>query len=1118
MMKRALVLGIAMMVISIFAKNSFSATYYVRSDGGTGTQCDGTHDAPYPGTGTAQPCAFNHPNWPLPLVGQSTAKRIAGGDTVVIKQGNYMIGCGSGSNCTQADINITNTGDCYSAWTYDCRPQSIPSGTAANHTKIYGEGYDTGCATAKAQLYGNKGASYMMSVANSSYVDVSCVEITDHFKCEMGGMNPPTACDGISAYGKDGIYGTGSSNISLTNVNIHGLAQYGIRAGGVNTWTLTGVKLRANGYGGWNGDDGSTPGFKGTFVLDKSTVDYNGCNESYPSFDLADCWGQSGSHSGYGDGIGFGNGEIGNWTIRDSSISHNTQDGFDGLHGSGSSSLFVQRSLFEGNAGQPLKSTSATNIENSVIISNCGYFHGQPFTSFVSDCRANTGISLIVDAGRVHKISNSTIVDNTNVAVYSQGSNCDSKTKVILRNNIFYGGRNFSQDTAYNPSGDNRLSTFYYAGGSDGNGAGSCGTLGIDEDYNIVYGFKNNNSKCVGMHSQCGVDPKFVQPLAMGPVTYETGNNVYSKLPLQSLSPAIGANTADETISLQGAQNDYTNYDRGLVWNDGGYELKDPIITTTYYVRPDGGTTAQCTGLADAAYSGSGTAKNCAYSSVFWALPIAGSAPAVFKGGDTLIVKAGNYPMGHGAPNATNGVTTSCNSAYPWDCFMKPIPSGPDKDHPTKILGAGWDTGCASAPQLYGVERAAQIFNLNGSNNIEIQCLEITDHDPCSWTGPNECYKGGYPYGDWAQTGISASDSQSVYINNVNIHGLAVDGIHAGRLKDWTIENSKLVGNSLAGWDGDIGSSSSDSGTMNFIKTTISFNGCAETYPGNNPYGCFSSSQGGYGDGLGTQSTGGDWIFDHVDISHNTSDGLDLLYHNGQGTITIKNSRMEGNAGNQVKSSTSTVIQNSKLIGNCDYFYNNPITYTGGEGFDHCRALGNTLAVAYSPGMSVTIDDSTITGHGDVLVQSSGTSCNGSEQLVSRNNILYGGTDFTGGDLTSMYYAAGATGDSDGPCGNLAMDNSYSLVYGTRDNSRDCFGSTMICQDPRFIGPLSGDVWNVGISSSSPAINKGSFLSGVSELDYSDYDRGTIWDIGALEYQNSKGVRYPPLVTNKTAY
>ena len=45
------------------------------------------------------------------------------------------------------------------------------------------------------------------------------------------------------------------------------------------------------------------------------------------------------------------------------------------------------------------------------------------------------------------------------------------------------------------------------------------------------------------------------------------------------------------------------------------------VEAATYYVRADGGTTAQCSGLANAAYPGSGNGQACAWHHPFDALP-----------------------------------------------------------------------------------------------------------------------------------------------------------------------------------------------------------------------------------------------------------------------------------------------------------------------------------------------------------------------------------------------------------------------------------------------------------------------------------------------------------------
>ncbi len=548
--------------------------------------------------------------------------------------------------------------------------------------------------------------------------------------------------------------------------------------------------------------------------------------------------------------------------------------------------------------------------------------------------------------------------------------------------------------------------------------------------------------------------------------------------------------------------------------------LASPSFAATYYVRVDGGTSTQCTGLKDAAYPGSGTGQACAFNHPQWALAPIGNNPSKLAGGDTLIVDGSSgaqYMIGYQAPN-TNDLD-KCDKFYPWDCRMRAIPSGPDAAHPTRILGKGWDTGCAARPQFWANELLPQVLDLTGSNNVEIQCLEVTDHSACTFYGgqpTTACKRGGgnYPYGAQADYGLYAQDSSNVLLKNVNIHGFGIGGVHAGRLKDWTLENVDIIANSFVGWDGDIGANNSyDSGSMTFTNVKIQYNGCGETYPGKQPYNCISQGQGGYGDGIGTHVTGGNWVFNNSDISFNTSDGLDLLYHDFTGSIVIKRSRFEGNAGNQVKGGASTVsLENSIAVGNCDYFQNNPITWNSST-FMHCRAYGNTAAFTLGVGNQVSILNSTLTSRGDVLIETGGDSCNGTEKVKVSNSIFLGNQKWYNGDKVSYYYGTGATGNGDGPCGPILHQTDHSIVFNVKDNYCPP-GTGNICSDPKFVGPLSGNDWGIGLQSASPARDKAAQLVGVSSLDFNNFDRGTPWDMGALEYGSVSSVNPNPVPTN----
>jgi len=408
----------------------------------------------------------------------------------------------------------------------------------------------------------------------------------------------------------------------------------------------------------------------------------------------------------------------------------------------------------------------------------------------------------------------------------------------------------------------------------------------------------------------------------------------------------------------------------------------------TYYVRTDGGTAGQCTGLSDAPYPGSGDNQACAWSHPFWALDAYGNWK--IQGGDTLLIHSGSYRMGFGAPN-----TGWCDAAGAYECHLPPLPSGPDSSHPTRVLGVGWEQGCASPPELWGAERPWQILSLDGTSNAVVGCLEITDHSGCVEGHPDpaiHCRRDMDPFGDWAPVGIYAADSSHVLLSNLDIHGLAWAGVHAGRLSDWTVENVRIAGNGGVGWDGDIGQSA-NTGSLIFRKFTVEWNGCGETYPQGEPYGCWAQTAGGYGDGVGLGATGGDWFFEDAIFRYNTSDGLDMLYVRlPPSSIQVRRTQAYGNAGDQIKVNGPTRIENSLMVSQCGFFNGKPFTYH----VDNCRAGGSALALNVRKGNQVSVINSTIVGQGDCLclIECDSGDCDGSETFILQNNIFMGYPEF----------------------------------------------------------------------------------------------------------------------------
>ena len=434
--------------------------------------------------------------------------------------------------------------------------------------------------------------------------------------------------------------------------------------------------------------------------------------------------------------------------------------------------------------------------------------------------------------------------------------------------------------------------------------------------------------------------------------------------------------------------------------------VASPALAATYYVRVDGGSTTQCTGLADAPAAGA-KARACAWRHPQLALPP--GARARIAGGDTLIIGPGSYMIGWGAPG-TAGSSDACYAEASYDCGPSPIPSGPSPTQRTRVLGQGVDGGCAKPPQLWGTERVNAVINLEGSSNIELGCLEITDHSDCVEFHADSavrCQRDAAPFGPWAAAGISASNSHDVLLHDLNIHGLAGRGLIAGGLRNWTVERVKLIANGWAGWDGDIGAGSSNSGDIVLRQVEIAWNGCGQTWRTGRTHGCWAQEGGGYGDGLGTAKTGGRWLVEDSQIHHNTSDGLDLLYLDGKpgSSVTVRRVLAAGNAGNQVKTRGTTLIEDSVVIGNCFYFDGRDSMKDG----DQCRALGNAVSIGLVSGQPATLRHNSITGEGDCLLLTEGGDAG--SRVVLEDNVLVGQPDRRAnrqgraGELSCGHYA-----------------------------------------------------------------------------------------------------------------
>src|ERR1039458_2606451 len=168
---------ISIAIFFLLSTPAWSVTYYIRDGGSTPTNCTGTTNAVYSGSGTGQPCAIIHPSWVFGAAG-GTAGLISGGDTVYIvgdsdtspgSQAKYLIGFGM--------PNEPNTAICDISYPYACILNNLPAGSDAGHpTSIIGIG------THQPQLWGNDRVQQVLT-ADNNYITLQNLEITDHSTC-----------------------------------------------------------------------------------------------------------------------------------------------------------------------------------------------------------------------------------------------------------------------------------------------------------------------------------------------------------------------------------------------------------------------------------------------------------------------------------------------------------------------------------------------------------------------------------------------------------------------------------------------------------------------------------------------------------------------------------------------------------------------------------------------------------------------------------------------------------------------------------------------------------------------------------------------------------------------
>lgn len=549
--------------------------------------------------------------------------------------------------------------------------------------------------------------------------------------------------------------------------------------------------------------------------------------------------------------------------------------------------------------------------------------------------------------------------------------------------------------------------------------------------------------------------------------------------------------------------------------------LSTPAFAATYYARTDGGTSSQCTGTTNAAYDGAGTGEACAFNHPAWALGATGTNQ-IMSGGDTLQLRAGDsFMIGYGMPN-----TVGCSANNRPDCMLKTPPSG-TVSAPTRILGSNWNTGCSSTAELWGTEGVRYIFNLNGVSNLEMQCLEVTDHSNCGMRTGVLCtdWNSGGAMGTWAAFGIFGHTIANLKLQNLDIHGIAGMGVNLGGLTGVNVvNNTNVVGNYFAGFDGDTtprgGPLALMYGNLTLDRTKIKFNGCQEAYPRTgtkdniiaSDYGnCTGNENQGYGEGFsggssagaGVNGASGNMVITNSDISNNTSDGVDFLYASNNFNFYMDKTITEGNAGNQLKITGKNIeVTNSFIGGNCSYHPKSNKVYTGGPAWGStCRSGGVPIAITPVLGTALkfrnisffSADDAD--GSAILEISNNNFSCNGTETYDFKNMIAYNQVLGFWGSGNGFYNV-----NLNGSCQTAwdARTVTYSKIYGW--GSHPGTGNTYTA--PAWVGAINNaaasNKANVLLTSNVGGGNASTYWN--TSTDINNYRQNSSIDQGAFQY------------------
>ena len=573
----------------------------------------------------------------------------------------------------------------------------------------------------------------------------------------------------------------------------------------------------------------------------------------------------------------------------------------------------------------------------------------------------------------------------------------------------------------------------------------------------------------------------------------------------------------------------------------------------TYFVRADGGTrysanatTGQCSGKADAPYSGTGTNQPCAFKDVryLWLTGVVGEGGWVMAGGDTAVIRpsSGGWRIGY---NNAQHTDIWCQYADAF-CAMPTPPGGTSAQHTRILGGCAYDGNCkpvtgypytgGNLTQIFGGYGLATTINLGGAAYVDFAGLEITSHNGACTRHGYPQYPGGCsnsaPYSDYSDNGINTDQTTSnVSFTDVYIHGFS-NGLFGPIGGPVSLTRVAINFNTFAGWNFDDAAHHENGAGSSLTQSYVTMvgNGCLEEYPITHTQfpakACWDSSSGGFGDAWSGQAHADgspahmdSFTCDHCTVLYNTKDGA-LGPHTLLQTLTLTNSVWYGNMGQQGKwasgPASTTRVLNNLIVGNC-FRMSETVpgavqNFSQGTGLpgsyltNYCRAAGNTYNFSVDANASFLVANNTIVSDGptvfdlDCSTDVSAHGC-GSTPYQFRNNIFLGYTNpavpGSSGQAPGLYYKN---------VPEVVIQASNNIEFGIR-NGDTCGTSGILCVDPKLLAqPAQGalppeaalDALNYALSTTSPARNAGIAVAGRT-TDLAGAAIGASPSIGALE-------------------